>query len=285
MPHESLQIGSVTVHALLDSDAELSTPMVEAFPDIDPEALLAWRSRDPGLFGHGDTWRLRVRAWLVRHAGGLLLMDTGVGATVSMAWFPDPGRLSEALAELDVAPHHIDTLVISHIHDDHIGGLTTTGSEPAFPNARHLLQAADLEAARADAAEDEEGAEIWDVLLRPVHDAGLLETVEGDERLGPELELHHAPGHTPGHQVLRITSQGNRALLAADTWNHPGQFAHPDWPSGPDRDHAGAASTRRALLAELFSHPGTTVAPTHLTEAFGQVVNGKDGLAAWRGLV
>lgn len=284
MPFETLQVGVVQIHALLDGDAELAMPIVEAFPDMPPGPLLAWKQREPGLYGAGDVWRLRVRAWLVQHPGGLMLMDTGVGATVSMAWFPEPGRVRDVLAEVGVAPQHVDTVVISHVHDDHIGGLTTPEGEPAFPNARHVLQLADLETARADAAESEEDAAIWEVLLRPIEEAGLLSAIDGDEPLSEELVLHHAPGHTPGHQVLRIASEGRRALIAADAWNHPAQFPHPDWPSGPDRDHPAAAATRRALLAELFSHPGTAVATTHLTQAFGQVVNGKDGLAAWRGL-
>lgn len=283
MPFDVLRVGTVEIVALHDGQADLG-PIVEAFPGIEPGALLAWRDRDPGLYGEGNAWRLRVRAWLVRHPGGLLLLDTGVGSTISMGWFPEPGKVVEALSEAGVAPHHIDTVAISHVHDDHIGGLVTTDGALVFPNARHLLQRNDYETARADARENDEDAEIWNVLLGPVEEAGALVLLDGDERLTDELELHPAPGHTPGHQVLRVESEGRRALLAADTWNHTGQFPHPDWPSGPDRDPAAAAAARRALLAELFSHPGTAVTATHLTETFGEVVNGKDGLATWRPL-
>jgi glyoxylase-like metal-dependent hydrolase (beta-lactamase superfamily II) len=282
---ETLQVGTVRIDALLDGDDELGESIATQFPDIPEVDLLAWRERAPGVHGPSGGWRLRSRAWLVHHPGGLLLMDSGLGVTdVTMSWFPRPGVLQDVLAEAGVAPHHVDTLVISHTHDDHVGGLVTADGEPAFPNARHVIQQAELETARADAREDEEDAAIWETLLRPIEEAGLFEVLDGDTRLNDELQLHHAPGHTPGHQVLRIASEGRRALLSADAWNHPGQFPHPDWPSGPDRHHAEAAATRRALLAELFSHPGTVLAPTHLAEAFGQVVNGKDGLAAWRPL-
>jgi glyoxylase-like metal-dependent hydrolase (beta-lactamase superfamily II) len=284
MSNPTLRIGVVEVTALLDGDAELG-PIVEAYPDIPAGPLLEWKTHAPGMYGAGDTWRLRVRTWLVRHPGGLLLLDTGLGATsVTRAWFPRPGMLLDALAAEGVTSSDVDTVVISHVHDDHIGGLVTTDGDPVFTNARHVLQSAELRTARADAAESEEDAEIWNVLLRPVEEAGSLVEIEGDERLSDELELHHLPGHTPGHQVLRIASAGDRAILCADTWNHPAQFPNPDWPSGPDRDHEGAAAARRALLAELFSHPETVLAPTHLPEAFGQVVNGKDGSATWRPL-
>ncbi|HET9417264.1 MAG TPA: hypothetical protein VFP30_06960, partial [Candidatus Limnocylindria bacterium] len=57
---------------------------------------------------------------------------------------------------------------------------------------------------------------------------------------------------------------------------------HPDRPSGTDVVPAQAAATRRAVLAEVLSHPGTTLAPTHLAEPFGTIGSGPDGLAAWR---
>ena len=78
-----------------------------------------------------------------------------------------------------------------------------------------------------------------------------------------------------------MASGGTRALLSADTWNHPMQLAHPDWWAGSDDDHEGSTATRRALLAELMTEPETIVAPTHLGEAFGHVSPDPDGLPAW----
>ena len=95
------------------------------------------------------------------------------------------------------------------------------------------------------------------------------------------ITIHHAPGHTPGHQVVRVRSQGRRAIVSADAFNHPAQFSHPDWPSGADAIHPQAALTRRALIAELLSNPGTTIAPTHFAEPFGRMKTGPDGLAGW----
>ena len=89
----------------------------------------------------------------------------------------------------------------------------------------------------------------------------------------------------PGTRSIRIAGDdGTKALIAADTFNHPAQFAHPDWPSGPDNDHATAAATRRLVLAELAAEPATTIAPTHFGEAFGHMVTGADHSAAWEPL-
>src|SRR5262245_52972781 len=141
MDSPRISIGRVEVVALLDGDAPIGT-IVEHFPAVDADAILAWRDRAGAVHGEDDTWRLLVRAWLVRHAGGTLLMDTGVGETVTMSWFPEPGRLHAALADEGVGPGDVDTVVLSHVHDDHIGGTTTAGGDPAFPNARYVLQRA-----------------------------------------------------------------------------------------------------------------------------------------------
>ena len=288
MAIETISVGHVEVTALLDGVADLpDLPITEAFPDAPPEALLAERERSPGVYGSDGAWRLHVRAWLVRQPGGDILMDTGVGSTVAMDWFPEPGRLLQALAEAGTVAHRIETVVISHVHDDHVGGTVTTGGEPVFPNARHVIQRTDLDAARAAGTAtdaDEEDAAIWRTLLAPLDTAGMFDVVDGDVALTDGLTLHHAPGHTPGHQVMRIESEGARALLSSDTWNHPAQFAHPDWSSGPDGDPVRAAATRRSMLAGLLSHPGTIVAPTHFAEAFGRVARGRGGLAAWEPL-
>jgi glyoxylase-like metal-dependent hydrolase (beta-lactamase superfamily II) len=121
---------------------------------------------------------------------------------------------------------------------------------------------------------------VWG-LLAPLEDAGILDPIEGDHRLADEIELHHLPGHTPGHQILRLASGTERLTVSADTWNHPAQLAHPEWPSGPDDDHAGAADARRALLDEILAHPGSVVAPTHLSVPFLTIGTAPNGTPTW----
>ena len=292
MSYDTLQIGNLELLALLDADGELEGSITDMFPDAPADELLAFRDRAPGVYGadHGG-WHLRVRAWLIRHPGGVVLVDTGIGIAGAPGpeWMGMPGRLLDALRETGTPPDAIDTVVITHVHDDHIGGTVTfpigadgeTVPIPAFPRARHVIQRADWDWQHELAGQGEEDATILRLLLTPLADAGLVDIVEGDVDLVPGIQLHHAPGHTPGHQIVRLSSKGGRAIITADAFNHPAQFGHPDWPSGPDAIYPQAAATRRALIAELFSHPGTPIAPTHLAESFGEVRPGPDGLAAW----
>jgi glyoxylase-like metal-dependent hydrolase (beta-lactamase superfamily II) len=282
VPHETIVVGDVEISALLDVDVP-DEPIADAFPAAPAEALRAAKGVYPSIYTPDDAWRLRVRSWLVRHGGGVLLLDTGVGpgSSPAMTWCPEPGATKAALAEVDAAPEDIDTVVISHTHDDHVGGVLGTDGNPAFPNARYVIQRADRDWERDAAAREPEHGATWTSLLEPLVVAGVLDVIDGDHRLTGTIELHHAPGHTPGHQVVRITSGDQRALLAADTWNHPLQLAHPEWASGSDDDGAAAEATRRALMTELLAQPETIVVPTHFGEAFGRVRTGPDGSPGW----
>jgi glyoxylase-like metal-dependent hydrolase (beta-lactamase superfamily II) len=280
----SRSVGPVDVTAIVDADFPAGS-IVESFPDVPAQELLAAKASSPGVYTDDDQWRLRVRAWVIRHPAGVVLFDTGIGGVSAPAheWAPATGALEARLAAIGVAPHHVDTVAISHVHDDHVGGVLADDGAPRFPNARYVVQRADMDWLRDLAPTSEEDALIL-AHLQPLQDEGLLDLLDGDRELSPHLHLHHLPGHTPGHQIMRIDTDGARMVLSADTWNHPAQFAHPDWPSGADAHHAQAAAARRALLAELLSHPGTVVAPTHLAESFGEVGSGRDGLATWRPL-
>jgi glyoxylase-like metal-dependent hydrolase (beta-lactamase superfamily II) len=274
-----MKVGSVEISALLDVDIP-DEPMADAFPGAPAEELEAARTSYPTIWLDDGRWRLRVRSWVIRHPGGVALLDTGIGPETSpaMEWSPTVGATRTSLAEVDASPDDVDTVVISHSHSDHIGGVLLADGTPAFPRARYVIQRADVEWERAAASQGENPT--WTKLVEPLSELGVLDLIDGDHRLTEEMELHHAPGHTPGHQVVRVASDGGRVLLSADTWNHPVQVAHPEWWAGSDDDHVGAEATRRALLAEVVD-AGVIVAPTHFGEAFGRIATVVEGAAVW----
>ena len=282
----SLTVGDIEVSPLVDGVRVLGTSLAASFPDVPADVLEASHARFPELVGEGGRWRLHVRAWLIRHPGGVMLVDTGVGraGAPGAGWFGAPGRLLDALAETGTGPGSIDTVVLTHVHDDHIGGTVVFAdgvAVPAFPNANHLVQRADREWQAALARDEEEDRVIESLLLRPLERAGLLTLLDGDRPVGDGVEVRLASGHTPGHQIVRLSSGGARAVIAADTFNHPIQIPHPDWRSATDANPAQAAATRRRVLAEALSDRGATLALTHFPRSFGRVDIGEDGLAIW----
>jgi glyoxylase-like metal-dependent hydrolase (beta-lactamase superfamily II) len=178
----------------------------------------------------------------------------------------------------------VNTVIITHVHDDHSGGAVTGTGEPAFPSARYVLQRTDHDWLRDEAGKSEEDAAIWETLMAPLVSRGALDLVDGEAEIASGVSVRLAPGHTPGHQIIRVASESRRLIISGDAFNHPAQLSYPDWPSGSDVLHAEAATSRRTIIAELGSHGGSVLAPNHFGEPFGKMIFGPDHLAGWRPL-
>ena len=276
MPHGSIRIGQVEVVALCDAVVSSSSPATESYPGVDERRWREANERHPGLMTSDGHWRLHVHAYVVRSHGRTVLMDTGVGpaSAPAFAWTGVEGNLPSELAEVGVDPPDIELVAISHVHDDHLGWNVTGTSTPTFPNARYVLHRADWELMAE--ATDEEDREIFATLLHPLEEAGLIDLLDGGSTLTDELRLEHAPGHTPGHQVLTIDSEGERGLLSADLVNHPVQLLQPGLAGQSDMNPEQANATRTDWL-ERIEHEGRVVAPAHFAEPFGMIARHLDG--------
>lgn len=202
---------------------------------------------------------------LVWTGGRLVLLDTGNGTRPGNPW-PGGGGLGPALAAGGVGPDDVDVVVLSHAHADHMGGVTRLeGSRlaPAFPRARHVLQRADWDHYTAP----ERGAP-WRYVaegLRFLADRGLLDLVEGETPVAAGVSLLLTPGHSPGHSVVRVDSNGETALFVGDLVHHRVHFARPDLVR--DRDVIPAlVPSARQKIARLALDTGALVAVPH--EAF-----------------
>jgi glyoxylase-like metal-dependent hydrolase (beta-lactamase superfamily II) len=279
----SLRIGGIEVVLLLDGVGDLDDPGI-LDPDHGPgdPAWAPARAAYPGVFAPGGGWRLHVRAALVHARGRTVLVDTGVGGSSSpaMGWFPAPGRLPAALAEAGTDPGEVEVVVLTHVHEDHIGGTVTAGGEPAFPNARYLLHRLDLAWQERLASQTPEDRAIWERLLAPLRPRGVLQAVDDAHPVLPGVRTRHLPGHTPGHQAVEVGDGGASLLLSGDAINHPAQLRDPALATGPDDDVEAALAMRRRLIAELVAS-SRPLAPPHFAEPFGRLVADPAGGARW----
>jgi len=151
--------------------------------------------------------------WVIESGGRVVVVDPCGAADEFLRSGPEAllhqDAVLRALAEAGFPAERVDTVVLSHL--DGIGMAALVGAdgrwEPAFPNARVIVTAAEL--AWIGASPETSGAGAFAALLeRGVVDAG------ADERqLTDELALELSGGHTPGHAVLRISSGDAGAVL------------------------------------------------------------------------
>ncbi len=102
----------------------------------------------------------------------------------------------------------------------------------------------------------------------------------GDVELAQGVTAYVAPGHYPGHMGLRVSSEGEEAMLIADTAVHPALLENPDWLYVSDGDPAIGADTRRALLPELVDRDVIVACGHYPGSGIGRVVT-REGRVVW----
>lgn len=168
---------------------------------------------------------------------------------------PPPGVV-EQLASLGIRGEDITHLVITHAHFDHYIGTTVerNGSYvPRFPNARVFLGRPDWDNRGTQKALRDPHS-LQSRTLAILQRQGLLELVEGNRELSPEVRIIAAPGESPGHQVVRVHSQGQTLYSLGDLFHHPVEVEHPAWMVKWARAGANLASRRRLIEAALQEH-------------------------------
>lgn len=222
---------------------------------------------DAGAFADGERGELRlpVPSWLVEHPRGLALFDSGLHAELASDPATRLGPLARLmrvelaadetvgarLAGLGIAPGDVRFLVTSHLHFDHVGG------HAQVPNARLVVQRAEWDAGHDAAAIRASFYEPRD------YDLGhAVEAVDGEHDVFGDgtVVCVPTPGHTPGHQSLRVRLASGDIVLTADACYFRRSFERLVLPPfAHDFDAMRASVARLRALAErgarlLFGH-------------------------------
>jgi glyoxylase-like metal-dependent hydrolase (beta-lactamase superfamily II) len=201
-----------------------------------------FRSVDPQeRFRPADAYPASLNVFLIRDESGgrCALIDAGYGRADS--------RLLPELARLGVKPEDISAVFITHIHPDHVGGLTTPDGTTAFPAAKVCIARKEYEAWRRDPARAG--------LARHLEPVGKnLVLLDYDAPVAPYgLVPLCFPGHTQGHTVFRMrleTGQGAENIHFVGDIVHAAelQIPRPEFCARFDMDMDTAVKSRRELL-------------------------------------
>ena len=195
-------------------------------------------------------------AFLVNTGKRLILVDAGAGQWWGGEAF---GRLETSLRSAGYTPEQVDLELITHLHSDHIGGLTTRDGKRVFPNAEVYVAKAESdfwlspESAAKAPKEAQEFFQAAQAICAPYIKAGKWHTFSSSDEIGEGIKTVSLSGHTPGHTGYEFSSKGQRILFWGDTIHAQSvQLKHPEVSVAFDIDPAAAVATRKKMLPALL---------------------------------
>lgn len=248
-------VGEIEAVALVDGALASPLSAMSWWADVPAKDVAASLQ---AAFDAPDVIKLAFTVLLLRTGSELVLVDSGCGPLFG----PVGGHLKESLAAIGVQPEQITAVVLSHAHGDHFGGLLDAQKTPVFPNARLIINRAeydfwtqaapDLAAVRMDADAKKTAVTNAQNYLSVLKDRWHF-TKPGDKPV-PGIEIVDAPGHTPGHVAVMVSSKEEKLLHVADAMHHHAvSFEHPDWMFVADVLPGVALQTRRRLMERAAS--------------------------------
>ena len=232
------------------------TALYDGYIDLDPKILTGVSAQEvqgllARMFQEAPAMQTAVNAYLIHTGERLVLVDAGAGGVFG----PTLGGVVQNIRAAGYDPAQVDTVLLTHLHGDHVGGLLGAEGKPAFPNAELRVAKAEAdfwldEAVAAKApAEAQPFFQLARAAVAPY--AGRVKSFAPDEEVVPGITSVAAPGHTPGHSGFLVTAAGKSLLVWGDVvHNYAVQFAKPEVAIEFDIDKAQAIATRAKLFAE-----------------------------------
>lgn len=251
------QIGEFSIAAI--SDGYLSASL-DILSNIDPVEASTLQQNA----GVSDPSSIHINCYLVRGRGRTILIDAGAGGFKQWG-----GKLVKNLALAGVQPADIDTILLTHAHPDHVGGLLDSSGEAAFPDAELVVHQREVSFWKDDGnlSRASERARGNFLFARKVFDQyrEKMRTFTDSEVL-PGISAMSLLGHTAGHSGYRIESDDRSLLVWGDIVHFPQiQIARPDVSIAFDQDPILSAETRSKLL-DVVSSDRILIAGMHLGE-------------------
>jgi len=204
-----------------------------------------------------------------------VLIDTGADGLAATT-----GDLLKNLMAEGITPEEITTVVLTHAHPDHIGGVLDTNGKAAFPNARYVMSKTEWgfwtsDPDLRDACLDKEMKDLLVGCARknlpPLKEC--IELLDGQQEVVPGVYAIPAPGHTPGQIALVLSSSNAQLLHIADSVLHPMHLEYPAWRNVFDLNENQAANTRRRLLDRAAAEQMNVLAYHFPFPGLGHVMN------------
>lgn len=243
-----MALGDFEITALYDGSVKLDAKLLKGAKPGELAKLFE------SMFVDASTGvQTAVNAYLVNTGRNLILVDTGSGKALG----PSMGLLPDNIRAAGYEPGQVDTVLLTHLHPDHVLGLIDAEGKAVFPNASVMVsrQEASFWLDEQEEAKAPEGRKRLFKAARnslaPYIAAGKFSAFEQNGQLPEGARAVFTTGHTPGHCGYMFTSGGKRFLAMGDiVHSHAVQFARPDVSIEFDSDQKQAVATRLKVFSD-----------------------------------
>src|SRR5829696_6184681 len=205
-PLAQISIGRFTVTALSDGYGDMPFGYFPGRTAEQVEARAQFAARPTGI-------RFVFNQYLVKDGDRRILIDAGPASSLGQT-----GQLPDALAARGIRRDQLDAVIVTHLHQDHLGGLVA-GGRRNFPNAEVFVDRRDVkhwtDPAKQAAAPDylQNSFRLSGELVRLYP---RLQAVDGEPDIMRGVSIVDLTGHTPGHIGVRIEDAGQRLMMVSD---------------------------------------------------------------------
>jgi len=255
-----MMLGQFEITALYDGAIELDTKLLHNTSATELNHLLA------RMFVGNPKMQTAVNAYLINTGDHLVLIDTGAAKLFG----PTLGYIVQNMKAAGYEPAQVDTVIITHMHPDHIGGLEDADGKPVFPKAQIMVAKTDSDFWLSQKVADGSPAKIQPFFkmardsATPYLNSGSWKTFTDKSVLVPGIKAVKANGHTPGHTAYAVESDGQKLLIWGDLVHaHAVQFARPGVSIEFDIDQKQAIATRKSIFKSMAASK-SLVAGMHL---------------------
>jgi glyoxylase-like metal-dependent hydrolase (beta-lactamase superfamily II) len=166
---------------------------------------------------------LAARALLIIGNGRKILVDNGNGPKFSEKQIDiyhldmSQYEIHRSLKQHGLTAADITDVILTHLHFDHAGGSTYKENgeiKPTFPNAKYYVQKAHCQQAMHPTEKDR-GSFMKDDFM-PLMEHGVLELIDGEFEIFPNISLVIVNGHTAAQQLPKISDGATTLLYCCD---------------------------------------------------------------------
>ena len=181
-----------------------------------------WAKKNPP--DQSNRIKLALRCLLLDDGRNRVLIESGIGDKFDSKFSSmfkiesQPKALSKALSDSGYLPKDITHVILTHLHFDHAGGITSIDSEgslvPTFLHAKHYISKENWQAAMKPSPRDR--ASYLKENYVPIYESNLFEFMSSNSTVLPGISTYTVNGHTTGQQLVKIESKGETLVFCSD---------------------------------------------------------------------